>query len=50
LREFIGYYNHERPHRTLGLQTPVPRSALMTGEVVSSPILGGLHHAYARAA
>jgi transposase InsO family protein len=27
LTEFIGYYNHERPHRTLSLQMPVPRSA-----------------------
>ena len=47
LTEFIGYYNHERPHRTLDLQMPVPRSASRAGEVVSRPILGGLHHAYA---
>ena len=50
LTEFIGYYNHERPHRTLALQMPVPRSALPVGEVASRPILGGLHHAYDRAA
>jgi transposase InsO family protein len=50
LGEFFGCYNHERPHRTLGLETLVPRSALPAGEVVSRPILGGLHHAYARAA
>jgi hypothetical protein len=50
LTEFIGYYNHERPHRTLSLQMPVPRSAWRAGEVVSKSILGGLHHAYARAA
>jgi transposase InsO family protein len=50
LTEFIGYYNHDRPHRTLDLQMPVPRSALRAGEIVSRPILGGLHHAYARAA
>jgi transposase InsO family protein len=49
LREFIAYYNHERPHRTLGLQTPV-RRALPAGEVVSWPVLGGLRHAYTRAA
>src|SRR5262249_39525396 len=24
LREFVGYYNLERPHRTLRLETPVP--------------------------
>ena len=50
LREFIRYYNHERPHRTLALETPVPRPVMPEGRVVSRPILGGLHHAYARAA
>jgi transposase InsO family protein len=50
LTEFIGYYNYERPHRTLDLQTPVARSPLPAGEVISKPILGGLHHAYDRAA
>jgi putative transposase len=50
LREFIDYYNRERPHRTLTLQMPVPRSALPAGKVASRPILGGLHHAYDRAA
>ena len=50
LREFIRYYKHERPHRTLALETPVPRPVMPEGRVVSRPILGGLHHAYARAA
>jgi len=50
LKEFIGYYNHDRPHRTLALEMPVPGSVLPAGEVVSKPILGGLHHVYARAA
>jgi hypothetical protein len=50
MREFIEYYNHERPHRTLALQMPVPRSPLPAGKVASRPILGGLHHAYDRAA
>jgi transposase InsO family protein len=31
LTEFIGYYNHERPHRTLALQMPVPGSAYRRG-------------------
>ena len=34
LREFIRYYNHERPHRTLALETPVPRSVMTAGRVV----------------
>jgi hypothetical protein len=50
LRDFISYYNHDCPHRTLALEAPVPRSVLNAGRVVSRPILGGLHHAYSRAA
>ena len=50
LTEFIGYYNLERPHRTLRLETPV--QVLRAGEVPvrSRPVLGGLHHVYERAA
>jgi transposase InsO family protein len=50
LTEFVGYYNHERPHRTLHMHPPVPRVRQSHGVVVSRPVLGGLHHAYARAA
>jgi transposase InsO family protein len=50
LAEFVRYYNHEWPHRTLALESPVPGSVMPAGTVVSRPILGGLHHAYARAA
>jgi|SRR5712692_3766664 len=50
LAEFAAYYNRDRPHRSLGLQTPVPRAGLRWGRVVSRPVLGGLHHVYARAA
>jgi len=50
LTEFVRYYNQDRPHRTLELATPVPRPPMSDGVVVSRPILGGLHHAYCRAA
>lgn len=50
LAEFTDYYNHDRPHRSLGLQSPLPGVAPVRGRVVSRPILGGLHHVYARAA
>jgi putative transposase len=50
LTEFVHYYNHDRPHRTLELQTPVPSPPMLGGAVVSRLILGGLHHSYARAA
>ena len=48
--EFMHYYNHDRPHRTLSLQTQLPYSNPGHGPVVSTSVLGGLHHAYARAA
>jgi Integrase core domain len=50
LAEFVAYYNQDRPHRSLGLETPVARRRPVDGEVVSRPVLGGLHHLYERAA
>ena len=50
LTEFVQYYNRERPHRTLRLQTPVPALRSAEGPVQSRPVLGGLHHVYERAA
>jgi transposase InsO family protein len=50
LTEFVQYYNQERPHRTLGQQTPEPRLRLATGPIRSRPVLNGLHHVYERAA
>ena len=50
LTEFADYYNRDRPHRSLGLQSPVSMPVQSTGRVVSRSVLGGLHHAYARAA
>ena len=50
LREFVAYYNRERPHRTLGLHTPEPMLRPATGAVRSHPVLNGLHHVYERAA
>jgi transposase InsO family protein len=50
LREFVAYYNQDRLHRTLGLQTPEPRPRPMTGPICSRPVLNGLHHVYEHAA
>ena len=50
LSDYVSYYNRERSHRTLHLETPMSRPPTSSGTVVSRPILGGLHHAYARAA
>jgi hypothetical protein len=38
LREFVAYYNQDRPHRRLGLQTPEQEARSTTG---SHPITGG---------
>ena len=49
LTEFVRYYNEDRPHRTLGLQTLELRPRATTGPIQSRPVLNGLHHAYERA-
>ena len=50
LAGFVAYYNQDRPHRSLGLETPVSRRRPVAGEVISRPVLGGLHHIFERAA
>jgi transposase InsO family protein len=50
LTEFVRYYNRDRPHRALDFETPVPSQPTSHGAIVTRPILGGLHHSYARAA
>ena len=50
LSEFVRYYNQDRPHRTLGLQTPEARLRPVTGPIRSRRVLNGLHHVYERAA
>ena len=50
LREFVGYYNTARPHRSLALEPPTgPRDLpppSVRSRVVAEPVLGGLHHVY----
>lgn len=52
LQEYVVYYNTVRPHQGLGQRIPDPPHAAspVTGAVQATPVLGGLHHAYARAA
>jgi transposase InsO family protein len=42
------YYNDVRTHRSLDKDAPVSRPGQRTGSIKSFPILGGLHHHYAR--
>ena len=50
LAEYVRYYNRERPHRTLRLETPLPVIRSPTGTISTRSVLGGLHHIYERAA
>ncbi len=50
LTEFVRYYTHERPHRTLGLQTPHAMPRPPSGPIRSRQVLNGLHHVYEHAA
>src|SRR5216683_6646156 len=45
LREYFGYYNGVRPHRSLERNAPVPREIqpLARDKIISLPQVGGLH-------
>jgi hypothetical protein len=52
LCEYVTYFNSARPHQ--GLQQRIPDSPAAgspgVGPVCATPVLGGLHHTYSRAA
>jgi putative transposase len=52
LREYTNYFNRDRPHQGLRQRIPDPPEdgTCQTGPVRANPVLGGLHHAYSRAA
>jgi transposase InsO family protein len=53
LREFTAYYNVDRPHRGLHLESPLVPPAdtsAHAGPIRVRPVLGGLHRVYERAA
>jgi hypothetical protein len=55
LREYVRYFSHDRPHQGLAQRVPsVPGEAsdrtITVGGVRAIPIVGGRHHAYAKAA
>ena len=48
LAKYAIYYNEVRTHVSLGKDAPCTRPIEPFGDVVAHPILGGLHHRYAR--
>jgi len=42
------YYNESRTHLSLHKDAPLHRAIQRSGTVVAMPVLGGLHHRYAR--
>ena len=51
VREYVHYYNEARLHQGIDQQIPDDsRSPNKDGQIVSFPVLGGLHHDYHRAA
>jgi transposase InsO family protein len=52
VRQHVAYYNSDRPHMSLGGDSPVARDVELpsAGKVIALPRVGGLHHRYSRAA
>jgi transposase InsO family protein len=48
LLSYKDYYNDARTHLSLNKDAPMSRAALTAGRIICHPILGGLHHQYAR--
>jgi hypothetical protein len=48
LSKYASYYNETRTHVSLGKDAPCRRPIEQFGNIVAYPILGGLHHRYAR--
>jgi transposase InsO family protein len=48
LLSYMNYYNETRTHLSLNKDAPSRRAAETVGRIICRPILGGLHHQYAR--
>jgi len=49
LRAYADDYNNDRTHLGLDKDAPDFRPVEAEGEIISRPVLGGLHHRYGRA-
>src|SRR5437762_14293876 len=48
LAKYATYYSEVRTHVSLGKDAPSRRPVERFGDIVAHPVLGGLHHRYAR--
>jgi len=48
LAKYATYYNEVRTHVSLGKDAPGTRPIERFGDIAAHPIIGGLHHRYAR--
>jgi transposase InsO family protein len=48
LKTYAGYYNRVRTHLSLDKNAPNYRRSQRIGNIISMPVLGGLHHQYFR--
>jgi len=48
LTRYATYYNEWRTHRSINKDAPMHRAIQRVGSIVSTPVLGGLHHRYVR--
>jgi transposase InsO family protein len=45
---YASYYNAARTHLSLAKDAPISRSIVRYGRITAEPMIGGLHHCYAR--
>jgi putative transposase len=50
MREYIDYYNTQRPHQGISQKTPIPFLAQHDGRIQCQKVLGGIIHSYYREA
>jgi transposase InsO family protein len=50
LHSYLEYYHEHRTHLSLNRNSPIEREVEEKGDVISIPMVGGLHHRYRRAA
>jgi transposase InsO family protein len=48
MKNYVTYYNTARTHLALGKDAPIRRPVERMGCIIAQPMVGGLHHRYAR--